>query len=221
MRFKNFLNEKKFAIEVSVRDARRALALLKDERIPYKPDGSNYYIFKTMDALLNAEDAFKRGKIEVLGITESAESVEIAYTDLRKNKRMRKKFKDQKALEKWLDKMEGNIIVDAYLNEAKTIKSRNGIWGFYNEAHRRLGNEKLAKEAFSKAANALMMAMKVKDTVARDFLDSRGGRHLADSLTDANLANPNVVNMIKHPWLKAEFKRFMKDYDPAEFTASL
>jgi hypothetical protein len=216
MRFEQYLTEK-YAIEVAVRDARKAIALLKDEKIKHKSDGSNYYTFKSEDDLYAAEDAFKRAKIEIL---ELKEAVEVAYTDLRKNKRMRKKFKDQKALEKWLDKMEGDIKVDAYLNEAKKIKSRNTIWGFYNEVANRLG-DKMAPEAFSKAANAIMIRFKVDAGTARDYLDSRSGRHLADSLSDAQLGSPNAVNMMKHPWIKKDFTSFIKGYDPKEFARSV
>jgi hypothetical protein len=56
----------KWAIEVAVRDAKRALAILKDESIKHKMDGTNYYIFKNEEELIIAEDAFKRGKIEVI-----------------------------------------------------------------------------------------------------------------------------------------------------------
>ena len=41
-------------------------------------------------------------------------AVEIEYLDLRKNKRIRKKFKSEKAFEKWLDKNEGNIMNISY-----------------------------------------------------------------------------------------------------------
>jgi hypothetical protein len=61
------LHEKEeMAIEVAVRDAKRAIALLKDESIKHKQDGTNYYIFKNEDDFFAAEDAFKRGKIEVI-----------------------------------------------------------------------------------------------------------------------------------------------------------
>jgi hypothetical protein len=45
------------------------------------------------------------------------ETLEVAYTDLRKNKKMRKKFKNRKEADRWLDKMEGDIKIDAWLNE--------------------------------------------------------------------------------------------------------
>jgi hypothetical protein len=60
----------KWAIEVAVRDARKALDLLKDEKVKFKTDGTNYYKFKNEDDFAAAEDAFKRGKIEILDTEE-------------------------------------------------------------------------------------------------------------------------------------------------------
>jgi hypothetical protein len=60
----------KWAIEVAVRDARKALDLLKDEKVKFKTDGTNFYKFKNEDEFAAAEDAFKRGKIEVLDTEE-------------------------------------------------------------------------------------------------------------------------------------------------------
>lgn len=55
--FEQFINESKYYIEVSVRDARKALDLLDDRyRRDYKTDGTNYYIFKDKEL---ADDALQ------------------------------------------------------------------------------------------------------------------------------------------------------------------
>lgn len=46
--------------------------------------------------------------------------VEIDYNDFRRNKRLRKKFKTRKAFDKWFDKNEGDIKINAWLKEAKS-----------------------------------------------------------------------------------------------------
>jgi len=65
--FESFLNEKKeYFIEVSVRDARKALDHLDDmHRRKYKTDGSNYYIFKDEDEAYDVLQHFKDMGIEV------------------------------------------------------------------------------------------------------------------------------------------------------------
>ena len=70
--FRQILREaKKFTIEVEVRDAKRALEALKDDpNMKFKTDGTNFYIFKTQDDLLAAEDILKRAKIKIAELTE-------------------------------------------------------------------------------------------------------------------------------------------------------
>lgn len=65
--FESFISEKKeFYIEVSVRDARKALDHLEDmHRRKYETDGSNYYIFKDEDEAYDALQHFKGMGIEV------------------------------------------------------------------------------------------------------------------------------------------------------------
>lgn len=65
--FESFISEKKeFYIEVSVRDARKALDHLEDmHRRKYETDGSNYYIFKDEDEAYDALQHFKGMGLEV------------------------------------------------------------------------------------------------------------------------------------------------------------
>lgn len=87
------------------------------------------------------------------------------------------------------------------------ITTQNESWGFYNEARnsalrsitgdpdsygtdaQRVQAEKLAAKAFDRVARELVSAgtVQTKD-VARDFLDSRMGRHLGDQIGHTGLA---------------------------------
>ena len=61
------LNEakEKYFIEVELRDAKKALDILKDEKIKHKTDGTNKYLFNDEDEYFAAEDAFKRAKVKI------------------------------------------------------------------------------------------------------------------------------------------------------------
>ena len=70
--FVQILREKKFTIEVDVRDAKKALAALKDDpNMKFKTDGSNFYIFKSQDDFFAAEDILKRAKIKPAELQET------------------------------------------------------------------------------------------------------------------------------------------------------
>lgn len=73
---KSMMNERrrKYFIEVSVRDARKALDILDDQfRGEYTTDGTNYYIFNDEGVALDVEDEFDRQNIEIenTGVNES------------------------------------------------------------------------------------------------------------------------------------------------------
>lgn len=104
------------------------------------------------------------------------------------------------------------------LNEAK-LGTRNKAWGLFGQ----LANRQIKKPAdtFMAHVEALAKFLKIKLEVARDMMDSKVGRHYADSLPDAVLQNPTPLNLIKHPWIKKEFQAFKKEYDPVEFARSL
>ena len=60
------MEEHEYYIEVSVRDAREALAILNDkQRGSYTTDGSNYYIFETEEDAFNALYSFEEAGIEI------------------------------------------------------------------------------------------------------------------------------------------------------------
>lgn len=65
--FESYISEKKeYFIEVSVRDARKALDHLEDmHRRKYETDGSNYYIFKDEDEAYDVLQHFKKMGLEV------------------------------------------------------------------------------------------------------------------------------------------------------------
>jgi len=104
------------------------------------------------------------------------------------------------------------------LNEAK-LGTRNKAWGLFGQ----LANRQIKKPAvtFMAHVEALAKVLKIKVEVARDLMDSKVGRHYADSLPDAVLQNPTPLNLIKHPWIKREYQAFKKEYDPVEFARSL
>lgn len=57
-------------------------------------------------------------------LNDDMRPVEIDYNDFRKNKRLRKKFKNMTAFDKWFDKNEGDIKINAWLKEAKDEKTQ-------------------------------------------------------------------------------------------------
>lgn len=65
--FKEFLNEAKYEVEVSVRDARKANDIAKDMfRGAYKNDGSNVFIFKSEDDMYEFADELDSAGIEMI-----------------------------------------------------------------------------------------------------------------------------------------------------------
>lgn len=104
------------------------------------------------------------------------------------------------------------------LNEAK-LMPRVLDWGLHGELVRR--NIKKAKDVFVRHVEAIAKVLREKPEVIRDMMDSKVGRHYADSLVDAILAQPTPANVMRHPWIKKQLKHFLKGYDPEAFAASV
>jgi len=93
--------------------------------------------------------------------------------------------------------------------KAAAITSKNQEHGFYNEARINGMADKLLASTFNRVASTLVSQFKLTPQQARDFLDSRDGRHLADAMiTDGNLGPMPA-------WLGSQVKRFLKQYGPS------
>ena len=104
------------------------------------------------------------------------------------------------------------------LNEAK-LMPRVLDWGLHGELVRR--NIKKAKDVFVRHVEAIAKVLREKPEVIRDMMDSKVGRHYADSLVDAILAQPTPANVMRHPWIKKQLKHFLKGYDPEAFAGTV
>jgi hypothetical protein len=103
----------------------------------------------------------------------------------------------------------------AILNEKKMLP-RVLDWGLHGELVRR--GIKKPKEVFARHVEVLSRVLKQKVEVIRDFMDHKSGRHYADSLPEAILAQPTEANAIRHPWIKKQLKFFLRGYDPKTFS---
>lgn len=133
--FESFISEKKeYFIEVSVRDARKALDHLEDmHRKKYETDGSNYYIFKDEDEAYDVLQHFKKMGLEVAdhNISESlnegtfAEEDEIAtYDDPSGEDGLTRIMKRKKGYYGYNDNF------DFYAKDKKELKSKLNSWGY-------------------------------------------------------------------------------------------
>lgn len=105
--------------------------------------------------------------------------------------------------------------------------AQNKGWGFYGtlKSNYQLKDSEAAK-VFAHAEKQLSKLGKVSIEQARDFLDSKDGRHVADDLSfQINLGDePDFASVIKafdiglkKSWYLKSLKTFMKDYNPEDF----
>ena len=99
----------------------------------------------------------------------------------------------------------GNILKE----EVRTISSQNKTWGFYNELYSIFDGDvnkikTVWKEIFELISNITNMDSKQ----IRDFLDSRGGRHLADEFWK-DIADGNLTTAFNK---KYDTNKFLKAY---------
>ena len=65
----------------------------------------------------------------------------------------------------------------------QTLPTRNDGWGFFGTYRSNTGaDEKTTADAFAQAQRAIMAVLTVSAEDARDLLDARDGRHLADAV---------------------------------------
>lgn len=123
------------------------------------------------------------------------------------------------------------------MSRVTSLPSRNHGWGFYGEARRSTdGDEAEAGRLFALVAAYLIRWFKLRPTVARDFLDSRCGRHFADALLGtARLKEPALgargfgrtlltrldVAAFAPSWLAVEVRRFVRSYNARDFARSV
>lgn len=93
---------------------------------------------------------------------------------------------------------------------ASTVKTANEGYGFHGSAGNRVGSEKADAE-YAKMAGEIQKMTGASETSIRDYLDSRHGRHLGDVVED----NPSKAEL--KAFIEKDFKRFIKEYDPADF----
>jgi hypothetical protein len=129
--FESFVSEKKeFYIEVSVRDARKALDHLEDmHRRRYETDGSNYYLFKDEDEAYDALQHFKGMGLEVEdhNVNEAtfAEEDEIAtYDDPSGEDGLTHIMKRKGGYYGYNDNF------DFYAKDKKELKGKLNSWGY-------------------------------------------------------------------------------------------
>jgi len=99
------------------------------------------------------------------------------------------------------------------------LATRNESWGFYGTLRQSIGDEDgggFIQVIWNDTMELLMAVHKLTEEQARDFLDSVHGRHLADSL-NFDLEADDIFPA----WIPGSIKRFLKTYDPADFTESL
>lgn len=89
------------------------------------------------------------------------------------------------------------------------IGTRNEANGFYGTVARDPQQGKNAKKLWDEAVRAITSAYGVKEPLARDFLDSSLGRHLADQVLDGKGVASAVTS--------SGFLRWKKTYDPQDY----
>lgn len=82
----------------------------------------------------------------------------------------------------------------AFTANAGTFKTRNEAWGFFGT----ISNGGVdAKEAWAIALNLIIDTVDCSGEAAREFLDSRDGRHFADEVRSQLVTTDNLKDAIK------------------------
>ncbi len=90
------------------------------------------------------------------------------------------------------------------------LKTENEEWGFYGTAQQQ-GGETFAKNAWKVAFKHVNSVMGWGEIMTRNFLDSRCGRHYADTMTGG--ANwQDTLTQYRH--LESECRDFFKEANP-------
>lgn len=103
------------------------------------------------------------------------------------------------------------------LNMAKNhmLTTSNQNFGFFGTALQQ-GGKAFAKLAWVTAFNHVQERMEWGDELTRDFLDSRCGRHYADTMTGSLDWRGSLIQYVH---LESECRAFFKDVSPAAYNA--
>ena len=92
----------------------------------------------------------------------------------------------------------------------KTLPTRNEDYGFFGTLITAGETDHAgATTAFADAAEFLQATYRMSPEMARDFLDDKFGRHLADHIA---LRSPSTC-----PWLAETVRHFRRTYSPANY----
>lgn len=93
------------------------------------------------------------------------------------------------------------------------LTTNNEDWGFFGTARQQNG-EAFAKQAWEAAFNHVQEWMGWSDEITRDFLDSRRGRHYADTMAGSRNWR-DILTQYVH--LESECRTFFKEVHPAAY----
>lgn len=85
----------------------------------------------------------------------------------------------------------------------ETLKTKNERLGFFGTINLYYQSSKQAEKSWTSAFITLMELSNLQPKVIRRFLDSKAGRHLADTCIDSKTT---VAETIKKEWQKKYFK---------------
>lgn len=109
---------------------------------------------------------------------------------------------------------------------SKLLPSRNRTWGFFGEAARAAGGPVQAARVFAVVERYLVERLGrpvLEPSVARDYLDSRAGRHLGDAILvpGTSLTTVDQVALAVPRWLRDDVYAFLRTYNAAAFAETL
>lgn len=90
------------------------------------------------------------------------------------------------------------------------IATENREWGFFGTA-RRQGGENFAQKAWEVAFEHIDILMGWGESMTRDFLDSRCGRHYADKMAESGNWREAIT---RYCHAESECRAFFKEVDP-------
>jgi hypothetical protein len=92
----------------------------------------------------------------------------------------------------------------------RPIRTNNEEWGFYGTTQSNEGaSDRRAARDFNEAAQAAKELFGLSDDEARDLLDARDGRHIADARRDGESPSA-LLNRLVQTWGRRYFERTLK-----------
>ncbi len=93
------------------------------------------------------------------------------------------------------------------------LTTNNEEWGFFGTARQQNGVT-FAKQAWKVAFNHVQEWMGWSDEMTRDFLDSRSGRHYADTMAGSRNWRDTLTQYVH---LESECRAFFREVNPAAY----